>query len=49
MDTKNYEEIAGTLPNYKMVDSKYYIKTVKLGKGNFAETYIFFIYIYIYI
>ena len=26
ISTKNYEEIAGTLPNYKMVDSIYYIK-----------------------
>ncbi len=35
---ENYEEKAASLPNYKMVDSKYFIKTVKLGKGNFAET-----------
>lgn len=35
----NLEETAATIPNYKMVDGKYYIKTAKLGKGNFAETY----------
>ena len=39
MDTvKNYEETAASLSNYKMVDTKYYIKTLKLGRGNFAET-----------
>jgi hypothetical protein len=40
--SNNLEEVASTLPNYKMVDSKYYIKTTKLGKGNFAETYCIF-------
>lgn len=37
------EEQAASLPNYKMVDQKYYIKTTKLGKGNHAETYIYHI------
>ncbi|CAK82447.1 unnamed protein product (macronuclear) [Paramecium tetraurelia] len=37
---QNLEEIAATIPNYKMVDGKYYIKTTKLGKGNFAETHL---------
>lgn len=36
----NYEENAHTISNYKMVDGKYYIKTTKLGKGNFADTYL---------
>ena len=38
MDNKSYEETAESIPNYKLVDAKYYIKTLKLGKGNFAET-----------
>lgn len=42
---QNYEETAATIPNYKMVDSKYYIKTLKLGKGNFAETYNFVLHV----
>lgn len=28
------------IPNYKLVDKKYYIKNRILGKGNFAETYL---------
>jgi hypothetical protein len=39
MDNKNFDDTAEAIPNYKLVDNKYYIKTLKLGKGNFAETY----------
>lgn len=28
------------MTNFKLVDAKYYIKNFKLGKGNFAETYL---------
>jgi len=28
------------IQNFKLVDQKYYIKNHKLGKGNFAETYL---------
>jgi hypothetical protein len=38
MDNKSLEETAEAISNYKLVDGKYYIKTHKLGKGNFAET-----------
>ena len=38
MDSASLIQKASTIQNYKMVDSKYYIKNFKLGKGNFAET-----------
>lgn len=28
------------MPNYKLVDNKYYIKNIQLGRGNFAVTYL---------
>jgi len=28
------------IPNYKLVDQKYYIKNKLLGSGSFAETYL---------
>lgn len=28
------------IPNFKLVDSKYFIKNVRLGRGNFAVTYL---------
>lgn len=33
-------ENPASLSNYKLIDSKYFIKNKKLGKGNFAETYL---------
>jgi hypothetical protein len=33
------EDLSKT-PNFKLVDQKYFIKNVRLGRGNFAETYL---------
>ena len=38
LDIKNLD--LTKIPNYKKIDRKYYLKEIKLGKGNFAETYL---------
>lgn len=38
---KNFADLDLTqVPNFKLVDSKYFIKNVRLGRGNFAVTYL---------